>query len=157
VVKTKNRGGTTLRKGFKVFTNDPALPEVRLQISGKINGYVTVDPGYVRLTGPMGQPIQRIVKVTPLDGYPLTIKEVRAKKAEHVRFDLQRVDKGSAKKGYRLVVQNTMDGPGSYNDIIIIETDSRHKPTLRIPVFGRIYDPQPQPLPRRRPSGTPSK
>ena len=83
----------------------------------------------------------------------MTIKNVEAQKAEFVRFELQPLAKNSAGKGYRLVVENTRSEPGSYNDTIIIKTDSRHKPTLRIPVYGRIFEPQ-QP---KRPGGTPSK
>ena len=153
MVKTNNRGGTTLRKGFTVWTNDPAIPKVRLHISGKVKGYVTVSPKYIRLSGPTGQPIQGVVNVTPLDGYPMTIKKVEAQKAEFVRYELQPLAKNPAGKGYRLVVENTRSEPGSYNDTIIIKTDSRHKPTLRIPVYGRIFEPQ-QP---KRPGGTPSK
>ena len=87
----------------------------------------------------------------------MTIKAVQAQKAEFVRFFLKPMAKDPSKKGYRVVVENTRNEPGSYKDIIIIKTDSQHKPTLRIPVYGRIFDPQPQPLPQQSPSGTPSK
>ncbi len=153
MVKTKNRGGTTLRKGFTVWTNDPATPEVRLHISGKVKGYVTVAPSYVRLSGATGQSVKGVIKVTPLDGYPMTIKKVEAQKAEFVRLELQPLAKNPSKTGYRLVVENTRIKPGSYNDVIIIKTDSQHKPTLRIPVYGRIFDPPPS----QRNGGTPSK
>ena len=122
-------------------------------ISGKVKGYIAVDPGHVRLTGPIGQPIRRVIKVTPLDGYPMTIKEIKAQKTQFMSFQLQPLGRDASKEGYRLVVENTKDEPGNYSDIIIIKTDSRHKPTLRIPVYARIFDPQPQ----RKPDGTPSK
>ncbi len=140
MVNTKNRGGATLRKGFTVYTNDPAKPQVRLQVSGKVKAYVMVEPGYVRLTGPLGQAIRQVVKITPLSGYPMTIKEVHAQKAEFVSFELQPLAEDATKAGYRLVVLNTKDEPGNYSDTIVIKTDSQHKPTLRIPVYGRIFD-----------------
>jgi hypothetical protein len=151
VVNTKNRGGSNLRKGFSVFTNDPDRPRVRLSVSGTVKGYIAVAPKFIRLTGTVGQPIQRTVNLTPLKGYPFTVKEITAQTDEFVRFQLKPAGKNAAKTGYRLLVENTKTDAGNYRDTIIIKTDSPHKPTLRIPIYGRIFKPQPSR------SGTPAK
>ncbi len=132
---------------------------MRLMISGRVKGYITVNPGFIRLIGPLGQTLKRVIKVTPLDGHPMTIKKVEAQRGEFLHFELKPLANDPAKKGYRLVVKNTMDEPGSYNDIIFIRTDSKHKPTLKIPVYGRVFDINSQPVQRQRQrsSGTPSK
>jgi hypothetical protein len=145
VVDTKNRGGSTLHKGFTVFTNDPDKPKVHLQVTGKVEGYITVAPGYIRLSGPVGQPIQRTVNLTPHKGYPFAITEVKARSNAFVRFQLKPKGKNAPKTGYRLLVENIKSEAGNYNDTIIIKTDSPHKPILRIPIYGRIFTPQPPP------------
>ena len=144
VVDTNNRGGTTLHKGFTVFTNDPAKTRVLLEITGKVKGYVTVAPAYVRLTGPVGRSISRSVQVRSLEGYPFKIKSIHARQDRFLRYQVRPLADGNGKEGYRLMVENTKSEPGSYHDTIIIETDSRHKPTLRIPVYGRIFAAQPK-------------
>ena len=145
VVSTKNKGGATLNKGFTVFTNDPGKPRVRLSVVGKVKGYILVLPVYVRLTGAVGEPIQRTVKLTPQKGYPFTITKITAQSNEFVRFQLQPADESAEASGYLLTVENTRSEAGNYHDTLIIETDSPHKPTLKIPVYGRIFNPQPPP------------
>ena len=145
VVRTENRGGSTLHKGFSVFTNDPDRTKVRLQISGKVKAYITVAPGYIRLSGSLGQPIRQSVRLTPRKGDPFTVKEIKAQANEFVRFQLKPLDKSGPKRGYSLLVENTKSEAGSYQDAIIIKTDHPHKPTLRIPVYGRIFNRQPPP------------
>ena len=143
VVNTRNRGGSTLHKGFKVFTNDPAKPEVTLQVTGKVKGYLTVAPAYVRLNGAVGQSISRKVQIVAMKGYPFTIKEINAHNREDFQYRLTPMDKQSGRQGYVLQVENTKQKAGNYYDTIVIKTDSKHKPVVRIPVYGRIHDPAP--------------
>jgi hypothetical protein len=154
VVSTKNKGGATLHKGFTVFTNDPNKPRIRLSVVGKVKGYILVLPVYVRLTGAVGEPLRQTVKLTPQKGYPFTIKSITAQRNEFVRYKLQPVDEGAEGSGYLLTVENTRTEAGNYHDTLIIETDSPHKPTLKIPVYGRIFNPPspPPPPPPRNPA-----
>lgn len=145
VVHTENRGGSTLHKGFAVFTNDPGKPKIHLKVSGKVKGYIAVEPGYVRLTGQVGQPIQQTVTLTPQQGHPFKIKEIQAQTNEFVSYQLSPKDEKAPEAGYRLLVINTKSETGNYHDTLIIRTDNPHKPTLRIPVYGRIFAPQPLP------------
>ncbi len=64
-------------------------------------------------------------------------------RGEHLHYDLKPVGKDPAKNGYTLVVQNTMQSAGFYQDLIIIETDNIRKPSLRIPVSARIRGKKP--------------
>jgi hypothetical protein len=145
VVSTKNKGGATLHKGFTVFTNDPGKPRIRLSVVGKVKGYIIVRPVYIRLTGAVGEPIQQTVTLMPQKGYPFTIKDITAQRNGFVRFQLQPANESDEASGYRLTVENTRTEAGNYHDTLIIETDSPHKPTLKIPVYGRIFNPQPPP------------
>jgi len=138
-VSTKNRGGQTLRKGFSVYTNDPQKPEMRLQVTGKVNAYLTVSPHYVQLFGREDQPLSQTVKITPLDGHPFTIKEVKVQQGQNLRYDLKPLGNDPRKNGYELVVENTMKKAGNYRDLITIQTDSKEKPSVTIPVYARIH------------------
>ena len=140
VVKTTNRGGSSLQKGFTVFTNDPAHPEIKLYVSGKVKGYVTVAPRYVRLFGKVGVPLSRSVQILPVDGHQFAIKAVTAQADKFLQYQVKPLDKASGKKGYLLLVENTKKEPGNYRDTILIKTDSKQKPELRIPVYGRIQE-----------------
>ena len=138
-VSTRNRGGQTLHKGFTVYTNDPQHPQVRLQVTGKVNAYVTIAPHYVQLIGRVDQPLQQTVKITPLKGHPITIKEVKVQQTNNLRYKLKPLGPTPGKSGYELVVENARHEVGNYRDRITILTDSKEKPTITIPVYARIH------------------
>jgi hypothetical protein len=141
VVKTKNRGGSALQKGFTVYTNDPANRAVKLKLSGRVKAYVSIAPRSVRLFGNAGLPLSSTIQILPVDGHQFSIKEVTARTDKHLLYQVKPMDAASGKKGYLLLVENTMKEPGVYRDTILIKTDSRQKPELRIPVYGRIRAP----------------
>lgn len=140
-VNTKNRGGSSLSKSFHVYTNDPAKPQVNLKVMGKVKGYLTVAPAYVRLNGLVGHSISSTVRITPLEGYPFAIKEVKAREDRFLRYEVKPLKKSSGANGYLLLIENTKKDAGTYHDTIMIKTDSKHKPLLHIPVYGRILNP----------------
>ena len=140
-VSTRNHGGQTLHKGFTVYTNDPDKPQVRLQVSGRINAYLTVAPQFVRFIGRVGETLQQSVKITPLAGHPVTIKEVRVSQPENLRYKLKPLGRPEDKAGYELLVENARQEVGNYHDRITILTDSKEKPTITIPVYARIQPP----------------
>jgi hypothetical protein len=136
VVNTKNRGGGTLRKRFNVKTNDPRNGRFTLVVKGEVRAYIPVKPKRVRLRGRVGEKVQNTVLIERLKAHPFRVKAVKARDGKHLRFELKEGNPG--KDGYRLVVTNTMKEAGSYHDVITIETDSKAKPTLRIPISARI-------------------
>jgi hypothetical protein len=137
-VNTRNRGGQKLHKGFTVYTNDPQKREVRLQVTGQVNAYLTVAPNYVRFFGRGDRPLRQTVKITPLEGHPFMIKEVKAQQGQNLRYELKPMGSDPGKNGYELVVENTMKEAGNYRDMITIQTDSKEQPLVTIPVYARI-------------------
>jgi len=113
---------------------------MRLQVTGKVNAYLTVSPHYVRLFGRGDQPLSQTVKITPLDGHTFTIKAVKAQEGKNFRYDLKPLGNDPRKDGYELVVENTMKEAGNYRDLITLQTDSKEKPSITIPVYARIQD-----------------
>jgi hypothetical protein len=143
-VDTSHRGGSTLNKGFTVYTNDRRLPRVRLQISGKVKGFISLSTQYVRLIGSEGQTISMAVDIKPINGHTFAIKTIKVQKGKHLKYDLKPLGKNPRQKGYTLIVQNTKKSAGSYLDYILIETDSTKKPMIRIPVSARIRKKTPE-------------
>lgn len=137
-VSTRNRGGQTLHKGFTVYTNDPKKATVRLKVSGRVKAYLTVAPQFVRFIGRADQPLQQSVKITPLAGHPVTIKEVQVRQPENLHYKLKPLGDPPNKFGYELVVENAKQDAGSYQDRITLLTDSKEKPSIIIPVYARI-------------------
>jgi hypothetical protein len=136
VVNTKNRGGSNLRKRFRVKTNDPGSESFTLVIKGDVRAYILVKPKRIRLRGRVGEQVQKTVQIERLKTHPFRVKSIRARNGENLQFELK--EDNSGKDGYRLVVKNTMKEAGTYYDVITIETDSKAKPKLQIPVTGRI-------------------
>lgn len=139
VVGTKNRGGNQLRKRFTVMTNDPQHTRTELAVFGQVKGFLSVTPTFIRLMGRSGEQIRASVKLVPEEGYPFTIKEVKAKDGDNIRFDLKPLGKDPAKQGYELMVWNTRSEAGNYRDFVMIETDLKEKPSISIPVSGRVF------------------
>jgi hypothetical protein len=136
VVNTKNRGGGTLRKRFRVNTNDPANASLILQVKGEVRSYIPVKPKRVRLRGRVGEQVQKTVQIERLKDHPFRVKAIKARNGQNLQFELK--EGNGSKDGYSLVVTNTMKEAGTYHDLITIETDSKAKPKLQIPVTGRI-------------------
>ncbi len=139
-VSTRNRGGGRLHKGFTVHTNDPQKPDVRLEVTGQVNAYLTVAPKYIRFFGRGDQPLGQKVKITPMEGHPFTIKEVKVQQGQNLRYTLKPLGNDPGKSGYELFVENTMKEAGNYRDLITIQTDSKEKPSVTIPVYARIQN-----------------
>lgn len=125
-----------MRKRFNVRTNDPRGELFSLVVRGKVLAYIPLTPNRVQLRGRVGEQVQKTVLIERLKAHPFHVKAVKARDGKNLRFELKEGNPG--KDGYRLVVTNTMQKAGSYHDIITIETDSKAKPRLRIPVTARI-------------------
>jgi hypothetical protein len=142
VVHTNNRGGQTISKRFKVITNDPQAPETDLLITGQILALVKVSPDRVRLVGNMGDELAQKISITPLDGQAFTIKEIKANRVgtDNLRWELKPQGKDKPpKKGYVLTIHCDSTKEGRMGNQLLIETDLKTKPTIRIPVSCSIF------------------
>jgi hypothetical protein len=138
VVTTAGRGGQSLVKHFKVHTNDPRQPQVDLVVKGKIAGYATITPKRVVLVGRLGEPVSSQVRIIPQEGYPFTIKAAKAATGSNIQVALKPLGDKPAKDGYLLTVTSISETVGSYGDYIELSTDLKEKPTIGIPVSGRL-------------------
>ena len=138
VVNTADRGGQRLIKHFTVMTNDPTNSRVDLVVTGKVNGYVSINPRYIHLMGQADKNLSAVVKILPLKSHPFTITNVDARNGDNITIKLSPLGENPAQSGYELLVSNTKKDEGAYRDFITLRTDLKEKPTLTIPVSGRI-------------------
>ena len=117
---------------------------MQLDISGKVERFATIQPASVNLSGPVGQPIAREVKIIPQEKYPFSISEVKALDGKNVLYKLEEVNKPT-EKGYVLHIENTKKDAGRYRDTIVLKTTSEIKPELEIRIYGNIFDPKARP------------
>ena len=138
---TKGYGGRQLIKRINVRTNDTQHPNLQLIIKGKVKKFVTIRPRRVRLTGAVGDPVRQTVAIIPEKAYPFRIVETVAKPGKNIKFTLEE-KKGEAGPEYQLVIENIRQDAGQYSDTVIIKTDSKERPELKIQVYGRITKPK---------------
>jgi len=142
VVDTVNRGGQLLTKRFRVYTNDPRERQTVLAVSGQVNAYIMVSPARVRLVGRLGETLSQQVRIVP-QGYPFAIREAKASNGADISISIEPAGQQPAGQGYVLTVTSTRREAGSFGDYILIQTDLNEKPTIGIPVSGRLYAKQP--------------
>lgn len=140
---TTGYGGRELRKSAVVDTDDPRNPAITLQISGQVLRFVTIIPNSVQFSGPVGTPMTAVVRILPESEYPFTVLSIAPQKGDHIRCDLQRVTE-SGRPVYLVTVENLKAEKGRYHDVVLVKTDSRIRPEIKISVFGNLYERSPK-------------
>ncbi len=140
-VDTSGFGGKKLEKIAEVMSNDPEAPIVNLKMFGQVEKFVTINPAALHLRGLAGEKIKGTVYIIPENKYPFQIMGVQSTGGK-LKFVLTEVKEGSS-NGYALSVENLALEAGSYNDTVILKTDSSIRPVLQVRVY--IYlRPSPQ-------------
>lgn len=137
-VDTKGYGGRTLRQTAKVISDDPEKSEFQIVVTGKVDRFVTIRPSRVRLSGQVGSLIKEKVAIVPEAKYPFKLQEVKAEKGEYIKYSLNQVQTPNGLE-YELDVINQKDAVGRYMDTLVLTTDSKVMPELRIVVYGNIF------------------
>ncbi len=139
-VNTRGYGGRKLTKNIIVMTNDPLAPKSTLTVSGKIEKFVTITPPVLRLTGKIGDELKSIVKIIPESKYPFSITGIRARNGENIKYELKENRSASGGKEYTVTVENLKKDAGAYYDVLILKTDSKIQPEIKINVMARLMD-----------------
>lgn len=153
-VNTRGYGGRKLTKAIAVITNDGRKPESILTVSGNIELFATISPQVVRLNGKIGDELKSVVKITQEKKYPFAIKKIRAQEGTNIKYEFKE-DKSisesqsastaqTIEKKYSVIVANVKKDAGFYYDTLILETDSKIQPQIKINVMARILDPNAQ-------------
>jgi len=83
------------------------------------------------LAGIQGQALKTRVSITPGPRYPFKIVDIRSRYGKHLKLNLEKSE-DSDKLRYFLNIENTLQTPGRYTDVIYLETDSEIRPSLQI-------------------------
>ena len=125
-----------MSKGARVKTNDTGKPEHILTMTGRVEKFADITPRFLRMVGMAGQPMSGLATITPKKKYDFKIIKVFAEKGVDIKVNLAPRPEGTP--GYILTVENLKKTIGRYYDTVIIKTDSKLKPILKIKVYGNI-------------------
>ncbi len=148
-MNTKGFGGRHLTKAITVLTDDPVKPKSRLTVTGDVELFATITPRVVRLNGKVGDTLKKTVKIVSESKYPFAIKKISAKNGEFIKYSFEEISSGTeskmesktANKAYTVSIENLKKEAGSYYDVIILETDSKIQPEIKLNVMARIINP----------------
>lgn len=110
-----------------------------IAVTGLVEKFVNVNPPRVMFRGPVGASLKTRVAFMPKEKYPFKITGVRARQGNFFKFELSEQIIAD-KLQYVLTLENTRETKGRYADIIYLDTDSRLKPRIQIPVVGYLYE-----------------
>lgn len=134
---TIHKGGQHLKKTVTVITNDPEKKEIPLTLKLQVDKIYTVTPQSVALKGIEGEEIKQTVMLIPSGTFPFTLKEIRAKRGQFIKYRFEEIKIGKGLR-YKVTVENTRKEAGLYYDTLYLKTDSKKKPEIQITVFGNI-------------------
>jgi hypothetical protein len=100
-------------------------------VSGQVDSVVDIRPRRVMLFGIQDQSLKTRVSITPGEKYPFKIVDIRSRYGKHLKLNLEKSE-DSDKLRYFLNIENTLQTPGRYTDVIYLETDSEIRPSLQI-------------------------
>ena len=126
-----------MKKTAGVYTNDKNRPQQDLVISGPVEKFATIRPKHVSLRGYAGDPIKGQVSIISEKKYPFKILDARAQDGKNIKFQLDEVKKSNG-PAYELTVENLLEKTGRYYDTIILKTDSKVRPELKVRVYGNL-------------------
>lgn len=125
-----------------MVSNDPREPVVQLTVAGPVERFVTLTPSLVNLRGAAGESLRQTVRIVPEEKYAFKIASAQPRDGRHIRTRLVEAPE-AGRTAYALEVESTVREPGSYNDTVVIRTDSPLKPEIELRVFLYLRPPAP--------------
>ncbi|MBW2117488.1 MAG: hypothetical protein JRH09_06145 [Deltaproteobacteria bacterium] len=132
-----------MREKIVVRTNDPDKPNLKIEVFGNVEKFVTIRPGVVLLTGHVGKQVKAVVRIIPEKKYPFEIVGTSLIRGKYVGCELKEAD-ASGGGGYVLTVENLRNRRGRYSDLITLKTTSKIRPEIKIKVYGNIFSNEPR-------------
>lgn len=134
---TQGYGRHPFRKTVAVKTNDPDHPALELRIEGPVAEFARVEPRAMGLRGPAGEAIRAEAIITGNPAHPFRILEIVPGGELPGKIDVVLEER---RDGYRLVVRNRLETPGTYRGRIVLKTDNPLRPELSVYVQANILD-----------------
>ena len=109
-------------------------------MTGRVEKFADITPRFLRMVAMAGQPISSSVTITPEKKYAFKIIKAFAQKGTHINVTLSPRPEGTP--GYIVSVENLKKTIGRYYDTVVLKTDSKLKPVIKIKVYGNIIKPK---------------
>lgn len=135
---TNGYGGRRVRESARIKTNDPSRTWLNLSITGLVEKFVDINPPRVSFRGPVGTSMKARIVIVPKEKYPFKITGSRTRQAKYIKFELSEQIRAD-KLQYVLAVENIWRGRGRFADVIYLDTDSKIRPLIQVPVVGYFY------------------
>jgi hypothetical protein len=133
-LKTKGYQGN-VHKTARVTSNDPKRSQITIGIKGKIWVPISMNPGYARLNGILGDSVETIVMLQAEKEDPLKVALASVTIPEKIDVELVEVEKG---RSYQVKIKNKIDAQTTYNGQVKLTTNYPEKSELLIRVAGNI-------------------
>ena len=109
-------------------------------MTGRVDKFADISPRFLRMVGMAGQPLSSSATITPQKKYDFKIIKAFAQKGTHINVTLAPQPEGTP--GYIVSVENLKKTMGRYSDTVILKTDNKLKPVIKIKVYGNIIQPK---------------
>jgi hypothetical protein len=120
-----------------VHTNGADNGIIHLTVYGFVEKFATVRPERAFLNGPLNKKLSVTLEIIPEEKYPFTVLETSALNGGNITFKLEK-NPAAKSSQYFLTVKSTAKAKGKYFDLIIVKTDNKIHPEIRIPVLVNI-------------------
>ncbi|MCZ7619921.1 MAG: DUF1573 domain-containing protein [Myxococcota bacterium] len=134
---TDSRGGEEIRGTLHGKTDHPEYAEFSIDYALQVREFAALDPYRIWLEGSADEAIIATSTVTPSPEYPFAITGIRARKGVWFRVEWAEIEQ-AGRRAYRITVTNTRKKPGSYQDVLFVQTDHPVRPELTMRIEGRI-------------------
>lgn len=132
-MKTYGYGGSTLSKKIRVDTGGNPGKQLTMTIKGPVERVVDISPRVLRVQGKSGEVISSKATITPDRKYPFKVLKSRLAKGSGLKLDLQK-DLSTGLPRYVATVKSLASASGNFYDTIVLETDSKFRPEIKITV-----------------------
>ncbi|OQY05988.1 MAG: hypothetical protein B6I22_06660 [Desulfobacteraceae bacterium 4572_123] len=109
-------------------------------MAGPVEKFASISPRFLRMIGTAGESISGSITITPENKYNFKILKASADKGVNIKVGFTPRPEG--KPGYILTVENLKKTIGRYYDTVVLKTDSKLKPIIKIKVYCNIIKPK---------------
>ena len=139
ILLTDSRGGQEISGTIRAKTNDTDRPEIKIDISLYVKEFAALRPYRIWLEGSSTEAIVETCIIVPNENYPFNITGIKTRKGVWFDYTCEEIEK-DGKAAYEITVRNTRKKPGTYQDVMFIQTDNTARPEFKIRIEGRISE-----------------
>ena len=133
-IKTEGYQGT-IRKSARVYTNDPAMGTVRLNISAFVKTPIHLSPRYVHLYAKDEKSVTKVVEVRAELDKPLKLTPDKFNLAEKVTYAIEEIEEG---RKFQIRFTSIPGLEQAYRGFLTLKTNYPEKPEVTLRIRGSV-------------------